>query len=519
MVDHKEILRLYDLGFSQRQIASSIGSSRTTVKETIVAAQTAGLHWPFDEKTTNQDLENLLFPNLYQRTKSRKEPDYTYIHKELAKPGVTLTLLWSEYCQDCRISNEIPFMHTQFNEKYRRWAQITKATMRISHKPGEAMQVDWAGNTIPVYDSVTGESSPAYLFVGVLPCSCFVYVEACSDMRSENWLACHVHAFNYFQGVPRLLIPDNLKTGVSKNTRYETILNRSYQELAEHYDTAIVPARVKHPQDKSLAEGSVKNISIWIIAALRNQKFFSIEDVNQSVRVKLEELNNRPFKKREGSRHSAYLNEEKEFMKPLPLSDYEPSVWSTAKIGRDYLITDGLNKYSVPFDLIGEQVDIRLTPNIIEVFHKGSRITSHLRFRTAQRSPIIRQEHMTPEHRQYLNYNSESFKEWAFSVGPQTEAVINAFLSSGKEPEQAYKACASLMRLEKKYGSRKLEAASGQLLSFSDSPSVRNISAILKSSLSQNARDKDVSSRIEDSRFGITRGAAYYSRKKSSNDD
>ena len=206
-------------------------------------------------------------------------------------------------------------MHTQFNEKYRRWAQITKATMRISHKPGEAMQVDWAGNTIPVYDSVTGESSPAYLFVGVLPCSCFVYVEACSDMRSENWLACHVHAFNYFQGVPRLLIPDNLKTGVSKNTRYETILNRSYQELAEHYDTAIVPARVKHPQDKSLAEGSVKNISIWIIAALRNQKFFSIEDVNQSVRVKLEELNNRPFKKREGSRHSAYLNEEKEFMK------------------------------------------------------------------------------------------------------------------------------------------------------------------------------------------------------------
>ena len=313
-----------------------------------MAAQTAGLHWPFDEKTTNQDLENLLFPNLYQRTKSRKEPDYTYIHKELAKPGVTLTLLWSEYCQEGRISNEIPFMHTQFNEKYRRWAQITKATMRISHKPGEAMQVDWAGNTIPVYDSVTGESSPAYLFVGVLPCSCFVYVEACSDMRSENWLACHVHAFNYFQGVPRLLIPDNLKTGVSKNTRYETILNRSYQELAEHYDTAIVPARVKHPQDKSLAEGSVKNISIWIIAALRNQKFFSIEDVNQSVRVKLEELNNRPFKKREGSRHSAYLNEEKEFMKPLPLSDYEPSVWSTAKIGRDYLITDGLNKYSVP---------------------------------------------------------------------------------------------------------------------------------------------------------------------------
>ena len=519
MTNYREILRLKSMGFNNRQISDSSGATRQTVIAVLQRAAACELDYRSAEALSDRELAKLL---LQQSDSSKPKfvmPDYDWVNSELARPGVTLQLLWLEYCDKCISSGEIPYQLTQFKKYYREYAVQTKATMHLLRKPGELMEVDWAGQTAAIIDDTTGKVIDAYVFVAVLPYSGYGYVEAFLNQAQPSWIAGHVNAYEYFGGVARILVPDNLKTGVSKNTRYETILNRSYQELAEHYDTAIVPARVKHPQDKSLAEGSVKNISIWIIAALRNQKFFSIEDVNQSVRVKLEELNNRPFKKREGSRHSAYLNEEKEFMKPLPLSDYEPSVWSTAKIGRDYLITDGLNKYSVPFDLIGEQVDIRLTPNIIEVFHKGSRITSHLRFRTAQRSPIIRQEHMTPEHRQYLNYNSESFKEWAFSVGPQTEAVINAFLSSGKEPEQAYKACASLMRLEKKYGSRKLEAASGQLLSFSDSPSVRNISAILKSSLSQNARDKDVSSRIEDSRFGITRGAAYYSRKKSSNDD
>lgn len=204
------------------------------------------------------------------------EPDYNYIHKELAKPGVTLTLLWNEYCEKCYTNNEIPYMSTQFGDKYRRWAKVNKATMRIQHKLGDAMQVDWAGTTITYFDSVTGAESAAYIFVAVLPCSCYAYIEACEDMKQENWLLCHIHAYEYFSGVTRLLIPDNLKAGVIANSRYETKLNESYRELAEHYSTAIIPTRVRHPKDKSIAEGTVKYASTWITAALRNNKFFSI---------------------------------------------------------------------------------------------------------------------------------------------------------------------------------------------------------------------------------------------------
>lgn len=230
------------------------------------------------------------------------------------------------------------------------------------------MQVDWAGNTIPYYNSEMGEEAEAYVFVAVLPCSCYAYVEACDDMKQENWLLCHIHAYEYFGGSTRLLIPDNLKTGVISNTRYETKLNQSYQEMAEHYGTAIVPARVRHPQDKSLAENTVKFASTWIIAALRNQKFFSIAEVKNAIKEKLDELNDRPFQKLEGTRRTAYLNEKKEYMIPLPAVPYEPAVWLQATVGSDYLISDGRNKYSVPFYLIGEKVQIKLTRNIVEVF-------------------------------------------------------------------------------------------------------------------------------------------------------
>ncbi|MCD7854077.1 MAG: IS21 family transposase [Clostridiales bacterium] len=300
-------------------------------------------------------------------------------------------------------------MHTQFCDKYRKWARLTKATMRITHKPGDAMQVDWAGTTIPYYDRVTGEAYNAYLFAAVLPCSCYTYVEACDDMKTTNCLLCHVYAYEYFGGVTRLLIPDNLKTDVVKNTRYETILikklfrNNFFEiirlrrpdifrvlaEMAEYYETAIVPARVRAPQDKSLAEGTVRFATTWIIAALRNQKFFSIDEVNAAVKEKLGELNKTPFKKREGCRLSAYKDEEQAFMKPLPLTPFEPAVWSSAKVPLDYLISDGKNKYSVPFDLIGEQVDIRLTKTAVEVFFHGSRVASHPRLAVIRREPMI----------------------------------------------------------------------------------------------------------------------------------
>lgn len=510
MVNYREILRLgSDPESTQRSIAAAVRSSRDTIREVLTAAKEASVEWPLDDSVTNEMLRSILFPEKFAAASLYVQPDYPRIHAELALPGVNMTLLWMEYSKRCEAEGTTPYMYTQFCEKYRQWARITKATMRILHKPGDAMQVDWAGNTLDIYDPVTGEVSKAYLFVAVLPCSCYAYAELCEDMKLENWLLCHVHAYNYFGGVTRLLIPDNLKTGVTSNTRYETVLNRSYQEMAEHYDTAIVPARVEHPKDKSLAEGTVKFASTWILAALRDRKFFSVEEAQAAAAEKLEELNSRPFKKREGNRRIAFLEEEREFMRPLPTTPYEPAVWSSElRVGNDYLVSDGLNKYSVPFDLIGEKVVLRLTRNAVEVFYKGTRVAMHMRCRTAQRDPIVKEEHMPPEHRKYLAYNTNDFTEWASSIGTNTSAVVRYFLTSGKEPEQGFKACASMTRLAERHGMNRLENACERLLAFTATPSIRTLTTILKNG--QDKASKPAEAEPVKSQHGITRGAAYF---------
>ena len=328
-------------------------------------------------------------------------------------------------------------------------------------------------------------------------------------MKLENWISCHIHTYNYFGGVTRLLVPDNLKTGVTKNTRYETVLNRTYQELAEYYGTAIVPARVHHPQDKSHAEGGVNFASTWILAALRSRKFFSVEEAQDAVAEKLEELNDRDFKKRPGSRREAYLEEEKEFMQPLPSEPYESAIWSPdLKVGNDYLVSDGMNKYSVPYDLIGEKVNLRLTPNTVEVFFRGNRVTIHPRSKVYLRDPVMKSEHMPLEHRMYLNYNEKEFTDWANTVGSNAASVVKHFLTGGREPEQGYKYCASLAKLSDRYGPDRLENACKWLLSFSNTPSIRTLSTILKNG--QDRAQQGPEPHKEPVQHGITRGADYF---------
>lgn len=322
---------------------------------------------------------------------------------------------------------------------------------------------------------------------------------------------CHVHAYNYFGGVPRLLIPDNCKTATTSNTRYETVLNRSYQELAEHYGTAIVPARVKKPDDKAAAEGSVRFVSTWITAALRDQKFFSLDEANQAMKEKLAELNSRPFKKRSGSRLSAFEQEEKEFLQPLPIIAYEPASWLNPKVGLDYLISDGKNRYSVPYDLIGETVDVRLTRHIVEVFYRQTRVAVHVRLDKAKREPIVKPEHMPENHRKYLHYNAEDFTAWANAIGSATAKAVHYFLMRGKEPEQGYKACASLTKLVERHGAEIVEDACARILKISSTPAIRNISTLCKSSVEQkSAKNKD--NQPSEAVHGITRGAGYYNK-------
>ena len=511
MANYREILRLNSLGNSQRSIAREVKSSRDTVAEAIKAAEAAGITWPLDDDITNEDIREILFPGKYAYASPYTVPDYQWIHAELAKKGVTLTLLWDEYCRQVRSTGGVPYMYTQFCEKYRRWARVTKATMRITHKPGDAMQVDWAGDPLFITDPVTGELSPAYIFVAVLPCSWYTYAEACDDMKQENWLLCHVHTYSYFGGVTRLLIPDNTKTATITNNRYEVVLNRSYQEMAEHYGTAIVPARVRKPDDKAAVEGSVRFVSTWITAALRDRKFFSIAEAKAAVQEKLEELNRRPFKKpRTGCRLSAYEQEEKNFMQPLPTHTYEPAVWLSPKVGYDYLVSDGLNKYSVPYDLIGEKVDVKLTKHIVEVFYKQTRVAAHVRLDKEQRDPVVKPEHMPEAHRKYLGYNAEEFNKWAHKIGPKTTETVQYFLSSGKEAEQGFKACASLTKLGTRYGMECLEDACERVLRLTSAPTIRNISTLCKSSSAYHEADKPAARKTGG--HGITRGAAYYSK-------
>ena len=509
MTNYREILRLNSLGFSNVAISNSLGCSRNTISEVLSLAEKHSMGWPVPDALTNSDIEHLFYPDR-GNNEGRKLPDFEYVFNELAKPGVTLTLLWTEYCAKCESEHTIPYQHTQFNEKYRAYAASKKATLRIKRKPGETMEVDWVGDTLKVYDAAMGTDITAYVFVAVLPCSLYGYAEAFPDMKSNHWIEAHVHAYSFFGGVTRILVPDNLKTGVIKNTRTELILNRSYHEMAEHYGTAIIPARPIKPKDKPNAEGTVKVLETWILAALRDHKFFSFDELNRAIREKLDDFNAKPFQKRKGSRLSAFIEEERDFLMPLPASPYETAVWSTATIQPDYLITVGNCKYSVPYEFIGKKVDIRTTENSIEVFYHNNRIAAHAR-RAYSKEPIYIPEHMPEKHRKYLEYNSDSFLEWAGNVGRFTLIVIKHFLSMHKVEQQGYKACASLMKLADRYSTDRLEHACAKALSYTPSPSLKNITTILN-----NGQDKVAISPAEtvsaraSAVYGITRGSSYY---------
>ena len=516
--DYREILRMGASGdYSIREIKANAHCSYDTYRATLEAAKEKGIKWPLDEDVTNEELKAFLFPDKYASLPIYAMPDFAQIHKDLAKSGVTLTLLHQEYLNKCALEGRMPYQYTQFCEKYRRWAKVTKATMRIQHKPGEKTEVDWAGDTLTIHDPLTGDVEKGYLFVGVLPCSTFIFADLCRNMQIEAWLNSHICMYNYFGGSTRLLIPDNLKTGVIMNSKYDLILNKSYQELAQYYDTAIVPCRVESPNDKSHAESSVKVAETWILAALRDQKFFSFEEARAAVAMKLEELNDRELKNRKGwTRRRAFQEEEASYMRPLPRTPYELAVWlPDQKVGYDYLVSDGKNKYSVPFDLIGKNVSIRTTQNLVEIFFHSDRIAVHERKESIQKYPIIKPEHMPEEHRAYLKYTSEDFSAWGSRVGVNTEKTVSYFLNKGKEPEQGYKFCASLQNLAKKYTEARLEAACKLLLTYTSSPDIRTLTSILK-----NGQDKAKTAASRSDTIttppstGITRGADYYSKLK-----
>ena len=508
MTNYREILRLRSMGFSNSKISESVPCSRTTVVKVIEAAEQQNIHWPLPSEMTNGKLGELLFPESVQPGLERRMPDYEYIRKELQRNGVNKKLLWTEYLEECRNTGDRPLMYSQFCFYIQQEEQKRRATMHIDRKPGEQVEVDWAGDPAHIVDPDTGEVTDAWIFVGTLSYSQYAYVEAFVNEQQAAWTTAHVHMFQYFGGVPRILVPDNCLTAVNHSGGWYTQeLNQVYHELAEHYGTAIIPARVRKPRDKPNAEGSVKGISTWIIAALRNETFFSLAELNRAIREKLEAYNKRDFQKKDFSRDILFRREELPLLNPLPQYPFEIAEIREATVMFNYHVSFENMLYSVPYEYLGKKVTLRITQNTVEIFDGTERIASHRRLygRKGQYDTIT--EHMPENHRKYLEWTGDRFRKWAEKIGPSTLKTIEAILSSYPVEQQAYRSCRGLLKLADAYSQSKLEAACEKALSYTAKPSyksVKNILAVRAGSLEEHPAPE------KENEFGLTRGAEYY---------
>ena len=511
MTKYREIIRLKNLNFSERNIALSCSVSRNTVSKTCKRAEELNLSWPLDESMTDAVLEKLLFPRDKSATNKRM-PDYTYIRKELLRNGVSKKLLWTEYCEECRMAGEEPLMYSQFCYYIQKDEERHRATMHINRKPGEQVEVDWAGDPAHIIDPDTGEITLAWLFVGVMTYSQYTFVEAFINEQQKAWITAHVHMFEFFGGVPKVLVSDNCTTAVNhkQSDWYTPSLNTTYHEMAEHYSTAIIPARVRKPKDKPNAEGNVGNISTWITAALRTEQFFSLAELNAAIKKKLEAFNANLFQKKEGSRRGLFLGEERSLLTPLPATRFELCDWKTATVQFNYHIAVDKMYYSVPYQYIKNKVDVRVTEWAIEIFIKHNRVASHRRLygRPGQYSTIT--EHMPEDHQKYLEWNGDRFRKWAAQVGINTNEVVNNILTSGRVEQQSYRSCMGLLKLSEKYTPVQLERACQRALQYSHSPSYKSIKNLLVT-----MKEEPVSETVPENKntYGITRGARYYANK------
>ncbi len=512
MTKYREILRLHSLGFSQQNIAYSSNVSKKTVNRVINRAKEINISWPLDDDQTDAVLEQILFPK-QKADAVKRMPDFAYIRKELLKNGVSKKLLWTEYMEDCRLNKEQPLMYSQFCYYIQQDEQKRRATMHLSRKPGEQVEVDWAGDPAHIIDPDTGEIIEASIFVGVMTYSQYAYVEAFINEKQQAWITAHVHMYNYFGGVAKILVSDNCKTAVIRNGGwYNQQVNTIYYEMAEHYGTAIIPARVRRPKDKPNVEGAVGNISTWITAALRNEQFFSLYELNKAIREKLDAFNARIFQKKEGSRISLFLAEEQPLLAPLPATPYELAAWKKATVQFNYHISVDRMLYSVPCECIKRKVDVRITETTLEVFFNQNRLCSHARLygKPGQYSTIV--EHMPEDHQKYLEWNGDRFRKWAEQIGINTYQAVDAILTSKRVEQQSYKSCMGLLKAADKYSAKRLEAACKKALSYTAAPSYKSIKNILTAGQEGQSTDQAKASESITNKYGISRGAGYYGR-------
>ena len=509
-----EVYRLhFEHKMGVREIARSLNISHSTVSDYLSCFLESGKRYPVGVK----ELEEMLGhkePDREKPASKKPEPDCEWLYEELKKKGVTLMLLWQEYRE--RHQGE-GYGYSRFCDLYKAWSKRLPVSMRQQHKAGEKMFVDYAGPTMSYYDAVSGEEKKAVLFVAVLGASNYTYAEAQSGQDSQNWIMGHVRSFEYFEGVPDQVVPDNLKSGVTSPCYYDPIINQSYHELSLYYKTAIMPARVRKPKYKAKVEVGVQIAERWIMAVLRNEKFFSLDELNAAIRKLLERLNNKVMKRYGKSRRDLWEKLEKGQLKALPSTRYEYKKCKTVTVGVDYHVSFEKNNYSVPYGLIGQKAEVHAGERVIEIVHKGDVVARHLRS-PGQGEYMTVREHM-PSHHQavQVKWNGPRFMRWAGTIGANTQAVIAEALESREHPEQAFRRCLGILGLEKRYGSERLEAACrrGLLLGHCSYRSIKHMLAHDYDRLEPHPDECEAETALP--RHANVRGSQYYQEQGGAN--
>lgn len=502
----KEVLRLKHFCHqSNRHIARSTGVSRESVARTLRRAKRCDLSWPLPEKMSDTVLEELLYPKSQSvQTQVKQEGiEYETIHKERKRKGVTLALLWEEY----KAKNTQGYGYSQFCEKYRTWAKEQKVWMPQVHKAGEQMYIDYAGMTMPVIDRHTGETHEAQIFVATLGASDYTFVEATMTQQLPDWIMSHCRAFQYFGGLTELIIPDNLKSGVKTAHRYEPEENPTYREMAAYYGVAIMPARVRRPKDKSLAEQAVQQAEYQILAPLRNHQFFSVAELNRAIKPLLEKMNKKPFQKISGSRFSYFEELDKPALKPLPVVPYKYAEWQNVIASGGYLVLLDPHEYSVPYRLARKKMQMRFTKTTVEVFYQNKRIASHKRSYT--KGKTVLPEHMPKAHREMAGWTPEKIMDDALRIGKNTWELVSKIMEYSDHVHKGSRACLGVIRLEKRYDAERLEAACTRAIAIGGH-SCKSVESILKNGLDRQEASPTDPSQTTKQRHENVRGGEYF---------
>ena len=476
----KTVLRLAGQGLSQRQIARSCQIGQATVSDYLRMAAQAGLSWPEVADWDEDRLRLALAPISNPAASWRKTdgPDYTSIRRELqAHKHLTLQLLWQEY----REQQPNGYRYSRYCELYRTWLKRQDVVLRHEHRAGEKLFVDYAGDTIPVHDPATGEVRAAAVFVAVLGASSYTYAEATWTQALADWIGAHLRAFEFIGGTPEIVVPDNLKSGVTRACRYEPDLNRTYEEMAAHYRVAVIPARRMKPRDKAKVEAGVLVVERWIMAALRKRKFFSLGEVNQAIAQLLTGLNDRPFRKTEGSRRSLFETLDKSALRALPAERYQYGDWATARVNIDYHVVLDNHFYSVPYRLVHELVEVRASAATVEIFHKAVRVASHVRSHAPNKATTV-DGHRPKSHQRYLEWTPSRIVEWGAKIGPLTAELLERIMASKPHPEQGFRSCLGVIRLGQEYGNQRVEGVALRALQHR-TYSYKNVESMLKHNL------------------------------------